>query len=147
VDRDTASPVWPSVAPPDAPPGWMWPLARVSELPRVRAQLRRHLTAELGDDLSAEDAELVDRVVLAFDEMASNALRHGGADVTARVAPHRRSWLVEVCDSAPVRPPTPAIGRDPSKGGLGLYLIAEMSTAHGWHTHGAAKSVWALLPR
>jgi anti-sigma regulatory factor (Ser/Thr protein kinase) len=125
----------------------MWPLARVSELPRVRAQLRRHLTAELGDDLSAEDAELVDRVVLAFDEMASNALRHGGADVTARVAPHRRSWLVEVCDSAPVRPPTPAIGRDPSKGGLGLYLIAEMSTAHGWHTHGAAKSVWALLPR
>ncbi|SDP22995.1 Histidine kinase-like ATPase domain-containing protein [Klenkia soli] len=147
MDRDTASPVWPSVAPPDAAPGRMWPLERVSELPRVRAQLRRHLAAELGDALSAEDAELVDRVVLAFDEMASNALRHGGGGVTARVAPHGRSWLVEVCDEAAVRPPTPAIGRDPSLGGLGLYLIAEMSTAHGWHTHGGSKSVWALLPR
>jgi hypothetical protein len=147
VDRDTASPVWPSAAPPDAPPGQVWSLQHVSELPRVRAQLRRQLVADLDGPGSAESAELVDRVVLAFDEMASNALRHGGPGVVARVAPHGRSWLVEVCDSAAVTPPTPAIGRDPSQGGLGLYLIAEMSTAHGWHTVGDTKSVWALLPR
>ncbi|GHE09799.1 ATP-binding protein [Klenkia taihuensis] len=147
MDRDTASPVWPSAAPPDAPPGQVWPLEHVSQLPRVRAQLRRHLVESVGDPDSPRAAELVDRVVLAFDEMASNALRHGGAGVVARVAPHERSWLVEVCDSAAVSPPTPAIGRDPSQGGLGLYLIAEMSTAHGWHTVGGSKSVWALLPR
>ncbi|MCO7222357.1 ATP-binding protein [Klenkia sp. PcliD-1-E] len=147
MDRDTASPVWPSAAPPDAPPGEVWDLQHVSELPRVRAQLRRLLVAAPDDSGPEVAAELVDRVVLAFDEMASNALRHGGAGVRARVAPHGRSWLVEVCDSAATTPPTPAIGRDPSQGGLGLYLIAEMATAHGWQTVGATKSVWALLPR
>ncbi len=151
MDRDTASPVWPSAAPPDAPVGEVWPLEHVSQLPRVRAQLRRHLVAALDGPgtgaAGSSAAELVDRVVLAFDEMASNALRHGGAGVVARVAPHGRSWLVEVCDSAAVSPPTPAVGRDPSQGGLGLYLIAEMATAHGWHTVGSTKSVWALLPR
>ncbi len=145
--RETASPLWPSSAPPEAEPGWTWPLSHVAELPRVRGQLRRHLVDALAGAEDDASAELVDRVVLAFDEMASNALRHGGAGVTARVAPHGGSWLVEVVDSAAVRPPSPAIGRDPSRGGLGLYLIAEMSTSHGWWTRGDSKSVWALLPR
>ncbi len=147
MTRETASPVWPSAPPPDAQPGWRWALSHVAELPRVRAQLRRHLVGALAGAEDDAAAELVDRVVLAFDEMASNALRHGGTGVAARVASHQECWLVEVVDSAAVRPPTPAIGRDPSQGGLGLYLIAEMSTAHGWHTRGDIKSVWALLPR
>ncbi|KQS66937.1 ATP-binding protein [Modestobacter sp. Leaf380] len=147
MTRESASPLWPSSAPPDAPAGLTWPLTHVAELPRVRGQLRRHLVAALDGAEDDAAAELVDRVVLAFDEMASNALRHGGAGVAARVAPHGESWLVEVVDSAAVRPPSPAIGRDPSQGGLGLYLIAEMSTAHGWVTRGDTKSVWALLPR
>lgn len=147
MTRETASPLWPSAPLPEAAPGLTWPLTHVAELPRVRAQLRRHLVAEFDGAEDDASAELVDRVVLAFDEMASNALRHGGSGVAARVAPAGDSWLVEVVDSAAVRPPSPAIGRDPSQGGLGLYLIAEMSTAHGWATRGDTKSVWALLPR
>ena len=137
---ETAKQLWPSARPPAAPERFAWDLDRVAALPLVRAEVRAHLAGpRLGD--------LCDRLVLALDEMASNALRHGGPGVSARVAPARGSWLVEVVDSAAVRPPSPAIGRDPSQGGLGLYLIAEMSTAHGWSTRGDSKSVWALLPR
>lgn len=147
MNREPASPVWPSAPPPAAEQGLTWPLDHVSQLPRVRAQLRRHLAEARGAERSADADELDAQVVLAFDEMASNALRHGGGGVVARLAPHRGAWLVEVCDDAAVSPPTPAIDRDPSLGGLGLHLIAELATAHGWHAHGRAKSVWALLPR
>jgi hypothetical protein len=39
------------------------------------------------------------------------------------------------------------VGRDPSEGGLGLYLIAELATAHGWYVRDRTKHVWAVLPR
>ena len=136
---------WPSSPPPPAEDGWQWELTHVSELPRVRAQLRRGLSAESRGDQEA--ADLDDAVVLAFDEMASNALRHGGGGVRARVQRTPDAWLIEVRDSAATRPPAPAVGRDPSQGGLGLYLIAEMADAHGWHLTEGQKSVWALLPR
>ena len=54
--------------------------------------------------------------------------------------------LVAVSDGDTRTPPTPAVDRDPSEGGLGLYLIAELSTSHGWWVDGDAKTVWAVLP-
>jgi anti-sigma regulatory factor (Ser/Thr protein kinase) len=125
--------------------GWHWELDHVSELPRVRAQLRRGLAEQSSGDRAAEERD--EAVVLAFDEMASNALRHGGGGVRARVQQTPDAWLIEVRDSAPHSPPQPAVGRDPSQGGLGLYLIAEMANDHGWHLADGQKSVWALLPR
>ena len=137
---------WPSCPPPPATDGWQWSLAAVSELPRVRAQLRRDLAAGTpADDDAATDRN--EAVVLAFDEMASNALRHGGGNVRARVQTTATGWLIEVRDGAATRPPEPAVGRDPSQGGLGLYLIAEMADQHGWHLADGEKAVWALLPR
>ena len=142
---ESAGTAWPSSPPPPAVDGWSWELSHVSELPRVRAQLRRGLAEHSGDD--TRGPELDEAVVLAFDEMASNALRHGGGGVRARVQRTPGAWLVEVRDSAVQTPPTPAVGRDPSQGGLGLYLIAEMADDHGWHLADGQKSVWALLPR
>ena len=142
---ESAGLAWPSSPPPPAAGGWHWELSHVSELPAVRAQLRRGLAEASGDDPAAR--ELDEAVVLAFDEMASNALRHGGGGVRARVQRTTGAWLIEVRDSAAQRPPQPAVGRDPSQGGLGLYLIAEMADAHGWHLTEGQKSVWALLPR
>ena len=138
--------MWPSGPPPAATGGMRWELHEVAELPAVRAQLRRHLEG-MPEVPGPRAAELRDQLVLAFDEMASNALRHGGGRVSAavRLSPH--GYLVEVSDAAAAAPPTPAVGRDPSEGGLGLYLIAEMATEHGWYVHGGAKHVWALLPR
>jgi signal transduction histidine kinase len=140
VTRETAGPVWPSATPPAARGGLRWELTDVAELPRVRADLRRHLDAS---DPVAVD--LRDRLVLALDEMASNALRHGGGRVAAALRATGSGWLIEVSDSAPATPPTPAVGRDPSEGGLGLYLIAELATDHGWYVSAGAKHVWAVL--
>ena len=142
---ESAGLAWPSSPPPPAEDGWQWDLSTVAELPRVRAQLRRGLAAESRGDQEATDLD--EAVVLAFDEMASNALRHGGGGVRAQVQRTPSAWLIEVRDSAATRPPAPAVGRDPSQGGLGLYLIAEMADAHGWHTSDGQKGVWALLPR
>jgi anti-sigma regulatory factor (Ser/Thr protein kinase) len=145
VTGDPAGPSWPSSSPPPAADGWRWELSHVAELPRIRAQLRRDLAAESDGDPAAE--ELDEAVILAFDEMASNALRHGGGGVRARVQRTPGAWLIEVRDSAAATPPRPAVGRDPSQGGLGLYLIAEMADDHGWHLADGQKAVWALLPR
>jgi anti-sigma regulatory factor (Ser/Thr protein kinase) len=117
-----------------------WSLEDVAELPRVRADLRRHAEATTRSDLR-------DQLILALDEMASNALRHGHGGVQATVRQTPDAYLIEVSDQATAQPPSPAVGRDPSEGGLGLYLIAEMATQHGWYVSNGHKYVWAMLPR
>ena len=141
VTGQTAGPIWPSALPPEARPVLHWALQEVGELPRVRAELRRHVAA------ADMHPDLVDQLILALDEMASNALRHGGGSVEATVRLTEDAYLVAVSDSATTAPPAPAVGRDPSEGGLGLYLIAELSTPHGWYVDNGYKHVWALLPR
>jgi anti-sigma regulatory factor (Ser/Thr protein kinase) len=107
----------------------------------MRAQVRR--TIDPGDI----DHDVLDQLILALDEMASNALRHGGGRVEAAIRLTDAGYLIEVSDAAPAQPPTPAVDRDPSQGGLGLYLIARMALRHGWYAGEGAKYVWALLPR
>jgi signal transduction histidine kinase len=145
VTGQGTGPVWPSASPPPATSLLAWELHDVVELPRVRAELRRHAVTGTGDDPQA--ADLHDRLVLALGEMASNALRHGGGRVRAAVHQTPDAFLIEVTDQAAATPPAPAVGRDPSEGGLGLYLIAELASEHGWYVRGGAKHVWALLPR
>jgi anti-sigma regulatory factor (Ser/Thr protein kinase) len=130
---------WPAASPPPAWDGMAWQLSDVTELPRVRAEVRRRLDA-------GDASDLRDRLLLVLDEMASNALRHGGGRVQAAVRRTGDAFLIAVTDGDTATPPTPAIDRDPSEGGLGLYLIAELSTAHGWYVDGDAKTVWAVLP-
>lgn len=140
----TAGPIWPSASPPPATSALHWELRDIAQLPRVRAELRRHAAAQAP---AAADADLVDQVVLALDEMASNALRHGGGGVAAEVRLTEDAYLIDVSDQAATSPPAPAVDRDPSEGGLGLYLIAELATRHGWYVRNGQKHVWALLPR
>jgi anti-sigma regulatory factor (Ser/Thr protein kinase) len=146
VTGQGARPVWPSASPPPAAPVLTWQLKDVAELPRLRNDIRRHTEASIRDD-DEESADLRDQLVLAFDEMASNALRHGGGEVRAVLRLTEDSYLIEVSDQAQESPPAPAVGRDPSEGGLGLYLIAEMASMHGWYVREGHKHVWALLPR
>jgi anti-sigma regulatory factor (Ser/Thr protein kinase) len=150
VTGQAAGPVWPSASPPPADPALSWDLRDVAELPLVRAELRRHAVAHPMADAGADAeaaADLRDQLILALDEMASNALRHGGGRVQAAVRLTPDAYLIEVSDEAATAPPSPAVDRDPSEGGLGLYLIAEMATAHGWYVTNGFKHVWALLPR
>ena len=137
----TADGLWLSSAPPPAEQLLQWQLADVAELPAMRGEVRRTREPTI-------DSDVLDQIILALDEMASNALRHGGVGpVEASVRTTETGYLIEVTDSAAAQPPTPAIDRDPSEGGLGLYLIARMALRHGWYASARAKHVWALLPR
>ena len=150
VTGQAAGPIWPSAAPPPAQPALAWDLHAVAELPQVRAELRRHSLAHPNSSPAPDPetvADLRDQLILALDEMASNALRHGGGAVRAALRLTADAYLIEVSDEAAASPPAPAVDRDPSEGGLGLYLIAEMASAHGWYVADGAKHVWALLPR
>lgn len=121
---------------------WRWDLRTVAELPAARAALRDRL----GSPPDAGDAS-GEHLVLAFDELASNALRHGESPVVATVIAGRGGWLLDVSDRALQAMPVPAVDRDPARGGLGLHLVARLSTAHGWYVDGGAKHVWACLPQ
>ena len=123
---------------------WRWDLTAIAELPHARAGLRGRL-----DDVDLPrdpDDTAADHLVLAFDELASNALRHGERPVVATVVAGSGGWLIDVSDRAPDTMPAPAIDRDPALGGLGLHLVARLSTAHGWYVDGDRKHVWACLP-
>ncbi len=148
MTAQAAGQAWPSAAPPSAAEALAWHVADIAELPRIRAELRRFVADGQRDASAAAAEDLGDRLVLALDEMASNGLRHGGGGgVRAAVGVTATSWLIDVSDRNRARPPTPAVGRDPSEGGLGLYLIAELATEHGWYVRDGCKHVWALLPR
>ena len=140
-----ARPAWPLRPLPDGRGEiWRWNLGRLGELPAARSGLRGHLD-ELGFPRDAEDPS-AEQLVLAFDELASNALRHGECPVVATVIAGSGGWLLDVSDHAAEVMPAPAVGRDPALGGLGLHLVARMSVAHGWYVDEGAKHVWACLP-
>jgi anti-sigma regulatory factor (Ser/Thr protein kinase) len=123
---------------------WRWQLSEVAELPAVRAGLRSRLTS-VGFSGDPDD-QASERLVLAFDELASNAVRHGQSPVFATVIAGSGGWLLDVSDRDAETMPAPAIGRDPALGGLGLHLVARLSVAHGWYVDGRDKHVWACLP-
>jgi anti-sigma regulatory factor (Ser/Thr protein kinase) len=121
---------------------WRWDLAALGELPAARAGLRSRLGtagAEADDDGATEE------LVLAFDELASNALRHGESPVVATVIAGSGGWLLDVSDRAPHVMPAPVLDRDPAQGGMGLQLVARLAVAHGWYVDAGAKHVWACL--
>jgi signal transduction histidine kinase len=122
---------------------WRWDLGTLAELPAARAGLRSRLGVV---GVPAEEDTSGERLVLAFDELASNALRHGESPVVATVIAGSGGWLLDVSDRARGTMPAPAIGRDPAKGGLGLHMVARLSVAHGWFVDGECKHVWACLP-
>ena len=140
---------WQRMAPPDlcthADAVWGWEIFLAAELTRARQELRDRLgSRELPDGARSED---VDRLLLMFEELASNGLRHGGAPIRVCVTGTDDGWLVDVSDARPDAPPVPATDRDPADGGLGLHLVARLSARYGWTVVGARKHVWAALRR
>ncbi|MFL6097255.1 MAG: SpoIIE family protein phosphatase [Blastococcus sp.] len=133
----------PRLAIPESPV-WRGEPTTLAELRAMRMQLRELLGAlhrppgVTGDD--------VDRLLLAFEELVSNGLRHGRGPVRAAVTPTASGWLLEVSDAAGESPPVPAVDRDAALGGLGLYLVARLSGDHGWAVDDdGRKVVWARI--
>src|SRR3954466_2189195 len=118
-------------------------------LPRAAAdltRLRRELRAAVGRlPEQDDDGEGLDRLLLVFEELASNGLRHGRPPVRVLLATVPTGWLLDVSDAAADRPPIPARGRDAAAGGMGLPLVARLAAAHGWTVYEDRKHVWALI--
>jgi anti-sigma regulatory factor (Ser/Thr protein kinase) len=93
---------------------------------------------------STEDAR--EGLLLVFEELSSNALRHGGGAVQAVIVANGAGWLIVLSDEAPDRPPQPAVDRDPALGGMGLPMVAQLSLEFGWDSEEGRKHVWASLP-
>lgn len=138
--------LWPSRAMPGGfTELWCQQLTSLSQLAGLRARLRADLTGSATVE-HPEREHWAERLVLVADELASNGLRHGGAPVAAALSRDDRRWLIAVSDSSPDVPPTPAQGRDPGKGGFGLYLVADLAVEHGWaRTARGEKTAWAVL--
>ncbi|MDP5182629.1 ATP-binding protein [Blastococcus sp. BMG 814] len=134
--------------PPPAPDAGMPSLyhgepATAAEISAGRAQLR---TAVVGSAaVSGPCDDDLDRLLLVFEELVSNGLRHGSPPVQVTVTGTAGGWLLQVSDAAADRPPSPPIGRDPSAGGMGLNLVAALCPAHGWGVHAGRKVVWGCL--
>jgi hypothetical protein len=124
---------------------WCQELASLGELAALRSRLRLTMTGSTTVQRPEED-HWSERLVLIADELASNGLRHGTPPVAAALSRLDDEWLIAVSDSSAAVPPTPAQGRDPGKGGFGLYLVADLSVRHGWTTVGRGqKTAWAIV--
>lgn len=142
----TSPTLWPrSPVPRTSGTAWQWQITSLRQLSGVRAELRARLRSA-ARAAGANGDEVADRVLLAVEELASNGLRHGVDPVEARVVATADGWLIVISDGAIEQGPQPAVGRDPALGGMGLYLVAELSAARGWAVTGGRKHVWACLP-
>jgi serine phosphatase RsbU (regulator of sigma subunit) len=139
--------IWAVRARPGLDPGatvlGRWEPAASADLTAGRLQLAAALRGTIRP--AAADEGAVERLLLAFEELASNALRHGRRPVRVEVTAADGFWLLDVSDAAVDRPPTPAVGRDAAHGGMGLYLVASICTAHGWFADQGRKHTWGCI--
>jgi anti-sigma regulatory factor (Ser/Thr protein kinase) len=108
-----------------------------------RSLLRRHVKRTILPP-GMDDGD-VDVLLLAYEELASNAIRHGRLPVLVTVTTMCDGWLIDVVDDAAEHAPIPTIDRDPAHGGLGLHLVARLCTTHGWWAERNHKHVWAWV--
>ena len=82
---------------PDVAPAETIELTSLRGLREVRRRVRAVLTASLDDGGPLDEAareDVVERVVLVIDELASNAVRHGAPPATLEVRESGDHWVV-----------------------------------------------------
>jgi anti-sigma regulatory factor (Ser/Thr protein kinase) len=120
-----------------------WRVIRPSDVTSSRIRLRTSL--ERVCESARLDEEALERLLLGFEELASNGLRHGEAPVDIEVIVDSECCLLVVTDAASDRPPVPVADRDPALGGMGLHLVARLSRSYGWSATESCKQVWACI--
>lgn len=125
----------------DLTAGWSVTPSMTADLTR----LRHDLATLVQRSRPVADKTELDELLLVFEELASNGLRHGRPPVQVVVVAIPTGWLLDVSDAAAESPPVPSHHRDPATGGMGLSLVAVLSAAHGWIVDGGRKHIWARL--
>jgi hypothetical protein len=139
--------LWDRRPPPPPGPGaavlGRWQLLSLADL----SACRRRLTAALHGGVRPVRADegSVERILLLFEELGSNALRHGRRPVQLTVWSCAGYWLLTVSDAAVESAPIPAIDRDAAQGGMGLYLVARLGNGHGWTVEDDHKIAWVRV--
>ena len=119
----TGSPPHWAHAPPPATrsPGQTWRLVDLRDLSLIRRQAREFLARSATHARrAAEHEDAVERAITAFDELASNALRHGRPPASVELFDDEQSWLIMAVDAATTVIPVPAVDRPGELGGFGL---------------------------
>ena len=102
---------------PDTAVVGQWEPTTPAELTAHRRQLSAALQERTGT--TGADEVAVERLLLAFGELASNALRHGRGPIRVTVTTGRDGWLLEVSDAANRSKPSPSTEKpsgDPAAG-------------------------------
>jgi anti-sigma regulatory factor (Ser/Thr protein kinase) len=109
-----------------------------------------HSVASARDWLSQflGDHHVSDRVtadaILVLSELVTNALRHGLGQIVARGSIDSRELRVAVTDSGDELPQM--LPLDPTRvGGLGLFVVGQVSSDWGVSPFPGGKTVWATL--
>ena len=121
-----------------------WNPARAADITAGRLQLCAALHEGVRPPSVTEAG--VEQLVLVFEELVSNGVRHGRRPIEVVVTATGDCWVLEVFDAAGGTMPTPDPERDPALGGLGLALVALVSAARGWEPLAdGRKVVWARV--
>lgn len=127
-----------------------WDVADAGALGPVRHAITAIVTAHDAASPSGGSSGRPDQVLtraderlgLLFNEIAGNALRHGGPGVRADLARCDDGWLLTVRDRGDGVPSLQA--REPvAVGGHGLHLVMVLSDRAGWYREDGEKVVWA----
>ena len=117
-----------------------WTLADFGDLRGLRADLRAT------EDVTAAGPDVVDRVTVVANELATNALRHGLPPTVVRLLRDGDRLIIDVADHDREAEPRIAENRPLGDGGLGLQLTRRFAVDVGWYATELAKHVWASFP-
>ncbi len=118
---------------------WVFP-----EVPQTAAAVRRHIRKS-GRSLPPD---LREDILLLASELVTNAVRHGGGEVTVRLWAGPETIRVEVTDANPHRPLAADRGPDAEEG-RGLLIVRALASRWGSAPlrDGSGKTVWFEVDR
>jgi anti-sigma regulatory factor (Ser/Thr protein kinase) len=121
-------------------------LQEFSPEPPAASHARRFLRGALGALTDEDGGDLVDSVVMAANELITNAVLHGRTDFSVRVLIDDDVVRVEVSDENS-RLPQPCLAPSDATSGRGLALVDGSGLDWGIERRGLGKCVWLKAVR